>query len=652
MTTATTPASVSASVASGGVSGSGSVGRPSPQNLSPLPVPFPSLSLSSAPFVISDDDEDVDEIVDPDGDSPIVDAPEVFSPPAPPALHAPAPAPPSPPPPITTPSQTPIPTPPSARTPTPTPPSARTPTPTPPSARTPASIAPPHPSPLSGRLRPVDEFLRRLGLLLRPDWLESCAAGIPGFDGLGGVEAQARRCFEQFLFADMNSCGAGVLPEGVGGMHAEFLDGPFVLQVDEVVNISVPLKERYREAPAGPKRCLKLSMTDGIRHIFGMEYRPIKDLTVLAPAGLKIIVRNVHTRRGLLMLVPEAVEILGGVVDELEAARARLVSEVNKPPRGKRVDYLCLQELRELPGHVAPILQMVLRRGSQCKEQLIPRIQQDQVGGATETVVEELVSPLVANRVQEINMQGSYASLTRETTETSMHTTHEYDPTHITEKSTGTVMEERPDPPILANSVHEQMQRVQPANGAQSSNVGKINQMEQSFILSGENEKPFTYIYSMLIDWGRQQDTKAYIQGKIKGLITSVKKFQYKQRTKYELYVYIDDGSFISEAFIDSDIVNNMLGLSPGEVTAALAGELEFASPSEVKETLKGFQKFLVKFEGMMLIELNKNSPVPVVRELNEGCSSSTAWLLLGRLKTISSQKKTIQTQDIMDTTP
>jgi RecQ-mediated genome instability protein 1 len=63
------------------------------------------------------------------------------------------------------------------------------------------------------------------------------------------------------------------------------------------------------------------------------------------------------------------------------------------------------------------------------------------------------------------------------------------------------------------------MQRVQPANGVegtQSPNVGKINQMEQSFILSGENEKPFTYIYSMLIDWGRQQDTKAYIQGKIK----------------------------------------------------------------------------------------------------------------------------------------
>jgi RecQ-mediated genome instability protein 1 len=38
----------------------------------------------------------------------------------------------------------------------------------------------------------------------------------------------------------------------------------------------------------GPKRCLKLSMTDGIQCIFGMEYRPIRDLEVLAPAGLKV----------------------------------------------------------------------------------------------------------------------------------------------------------------------------------------------------------------------------------------------------------------------------------------------------------------------------------------------------------------------------
>ncbi|KAG2565796.1 hypothetical protein PVAP13_7NG136634 [Panicum virgatum] len=186
---------------------------------------------------------------------------------------------------------------------------------------------------------------------------------------------------------------------------------------------------------------------------------------------------------------------------------------------------------------------------------------------------------------------------------------------------------------------------------ALSPNVDRINHMEYSFILSGENEKPFTYICSLLDDWGRQQDTKPYIQGKIKGLITSVKSFQYRQRTKYELYVYIDDGSFISEAIVDHDIVKNMLGLSPGEVTAALAGEFELASASEVKETMRGFQSFLVKFEGMMLIECNKDFSIPIVREFNEGCSSSNTWLLLRRLKTFSSQRN-MQSLDAMDTTP
>ncbi|XP_072151309.1 recQ-mediated genome instability protein 1 isoform X2 [Setaria viridis] len=728
---ASAAASASASVASGG--GSGSVGRPSPQNPRPLPVPFPSLSQSFDPVVISDDDdeEEVDEIVDSDGDSPIVDAPEVASPPFPPA-------PTSAPPPTTTPFRTPNPTPPPARTPTPTPPPPapappptttpfRTPTPTLPPARTPTptplSAAPPHPTPppsaLSGRLRPVYELLRGLGLRLRPEWLESCAAGIPGFDGLGGAEAQARRCFEQFLFADMNACGAGVLPEGVGGMHAAVLDGPFVLQVDEIVNMSAPLKERYRDAHAGPKRCLKLSMTDGMQRIFGMEYRPIKDLAVLAPAGLKIVIRNVHIRRGLLMLVPEVIEILGAVVDELEAARGRLVSEVNKPPRGKRKQgglplssratlaaWPCSTNVTDggeqgisMPRAVNSSRPTGLGTIWPCSTNVTNGGNTFQ-GRSTETLVEEHVSPpVVVNTVQEqiqyvqeINMEDPSTFHTMKNTETSAHTTHEYDHTHIIERSTQTVVEQCVDPPIRANNAHEQIQHVpeitkqeqstafgttegtlsvstpfgcdsqrgshviegttaNDVEAARSPNVDRINQMEHSFILNGENEKPYTYICSMFSDWGTQQDTKAYIQGKIKGLITSVKRFQYRRRTTYELYVYIDDGSFISEAFVDHNIVENMLGLSPGEVTAALAGEFEFASASEVKETLRGFQSFLINFEGMMLIEFNKDSSIPIIRELDEGCSSSNAWLLLQRLKMFSSQRR-IRSLDAMDTTP
>jgi hypothetical protein len=75
----------------------------------------------------------------------------------------------------------------------------------------------------------------RLGLLLRPDWLESYAEGIPGFDGIGGAEAQARRCFKQFLLADMNSCGARVLLEGGPGYMLSSLMSPSSLTLQNPI---------------------------------------------------------------------------------------------------------------------------------------------------------------------------------------------------------------------------------------------------------------------------------------------------------------------------------------------------------------------------------------------------------------------------------
>ncbi|KAG2410742.1 RecQ-mediated genome instability protein [Vigna angularis] len=195
------------------------------------------------------------------------------------------------------------------------------------------SLSPPSPS------CPVSDFLRRLGLSLKRGWLASCLrqlqVSVTSFEHLD-VAAKAKRCFEQFLFADMNLCGAGVLPPAVDSMHLRVLPGPYVLQVDEIINITCPLRGRYEQAPPGPKRCLKLSMTDGVQRVFGMEYRPIKALEVCAPSGLKVAISNVHVRRGLLMLVPEVIEVLGGLVEELDAARKRLVEEINKPPRGKR----------------------------------------------------------------------------------------------------------------------------------------------------------------------------------------------------------------------------------------------------------------------------------------------------------------------------
>lgn len=79
-------------------------------------------------------------------------------------------------------------------------------------------------------------------------------------------------------------------------------------QVDEILNITCPLRSRYQQAPPCLKRCLKLSMTDGIQRVFGMEYRPIKDLEVCASSGLKVslmpqVILSFHLNTHTYMLI-------------------------------------------------------------------------------------------------------------------------------------------------------------------------------------------------------------------------------------------------------------------------------------------------------------------------------------------------------------
>jgi RecQ-mediated genome instability protein 1 len=55
-------------------------------------------------------------------------------------------------------------------------------------------------------------------------------------------------------------------------------------QVDEIINPSNPPERWYEESPAWvQKRFLKLSMTDGIQRLYGIEFEPIDDLKVSAP---------------------------------------------------------------------------------------------------------------------------------------------------------------------------------------------------------------------------------------------------------------------------------------------------------------------------------------------------------------------------------
>eukprot|EP01018_Ginkgo_biloba_P003664 Gb_17289 [translate_table: standard] len=433
---------------------------------------------------------------------------------------------------------------------------------------------------------PVEEILYNLGVRPRAEWLQSCMEVLsnskPGFVRMTAGQ-QAELCFAEFLFADMNTAGDVALPPDVHTLHATEIGGPIVLQVDEIVNLSSSLRERYKETPAGGKRCLKLSMTDGVQRIFGIEYRPIKDLMVLSPAGMKIAVRNVHIRRGLLMLVPEVVDVLGGFVEHMEAARQRLVEEVNKPPRGKRNSRG--QEVSSL--------------ASRALVAAWPSGSSNDVSDANGEVSRQI--PPIQSLFQGpsvIAMDGNAHERSAQQLDTSssrLDEQHNIPSDMNMDQETLDSMEDEVDHPLLQNE---------------------------------ETEIPFTYLACLKA----KTELKSVAQGKIKCILTGVKVFQFKDRDKFELIVYVDDGSLISDVLIDHQVVQNILGHSPRQVTALLTGA-DRQGVDAIKETMKRFQVYLRTFEGQMLVEINEQSEVPVVLEMTEGCQTSDAWLLLHRVK-------------------
>ncbi|KAL9329878.1 hypothetical protein ACSQ67_004881 [Phaseolus vulgaris] len=534
------------------------------------------------------------------------------------------------------------------------------------------SFSPPSPS------CPVTDFLQRLGLSLKRDWLASCLrqlqASVTSFEHLD-VAAKAKSCFEQCLFADMNSCGAGILPPNVDSMHLRVLPGPYVLQVDEIVNITCPLRGRYEQAPPGPKRCLKLSMTDGVQRVFGMEYRPIKALEVCASSGLK-----------------------------LDAARKRLVEEINKPPRGKRnkngelpplatratlaawpsggVDNracngstlhstVSSQENNQgagpsIPGTVNSLTtEDTLSMGAQsAASNSIPYTSSNSdamnVDTPRDTNPVSRVSPManqlssVISKAKEMHID---AANTREYSidhqssnmDSDVAASH-IDTVNITRESSITIeyspvvenVETDTDrTPVVTDTTH--LQRTS-STALNTSDVRMVDASDHPLILSGDQEVPFTYIASLSAKWAKMKEEAPSVQGKIKCFLTGVKGFQYKKRTTYELQAYVDDGSLISEILVDHNVVEKGIGYSPKEVTAALSSP-DTKIVHQMKDTMRKFQAFLANFEGIILVEFNKKSPLPLALEMSQGCPQSDAWLLLRRLKSLHSP----QVQNPMD---
>ncbi|XP_062399581.1 recQ-mediated genome instability protein 1 [Sardina pilchardus] len=172
-------------------------------------------------------------------------------------------------------------------------------------------------------------------------WLQACVEWLQ--QEMGGrpltLPQLQQQVLEQWLQTDLRSLGVSSLPAAVSEALKTELQGNLCVQLDSLQDVSQPAytqlqrlrgSERdndqigaatqatQRPWEAAPTRMLMLQLTDGVRSVEAMEYRPVPQLNTRLPAGTKLLLRGPITcRLGVLLLKPQNVQVLGGEVEEL-----------------------------------------------------------------------------------------------------------------------------------------------------------------------------------------------------------------------------------------------------------------------------------------------------------------------------------------------
>uniref|UniRef100_A0A7N8X9J2 Survival of motor neuron-related-splicing factor 30 n=1 Tax=Mastacembelus armatus TaxID=205130 RepID=A0A7N8X9J2_9TELE len=117
------------------------------------------------------------------------------------------------------------------------------------------------------------------------------------------------------LDSDLRPIGRKFLPSDINSGRTEKLEGPCVLQVQKVRNISAP--KDHEESQSAP-RMLRLQMTDGHTTCVGLEYKHLSKISLNTPPGTKVkLLGTVQVKNGLLLLDDSKISVLGGEVDHM-----------------------------------------------------------------------------------------------------------------------------------------------------------------------------------------------------------------------------------------------------------------------------------------------------------------------------------------------
>ncbi|KAM9765561.1 tudor domain-containing protein 3 [Menidia menidia] len=117
------------------------------------------------------------------------------------------------------------------------------------------------------------------------------------------------------LNSDLRPLGRKVLPSDINSGRTERFEGPCVLQVQKVRNISAP---KDNEESHGAPRMLRLQMTDGHTTCVGIEFKHLSKISLNTPPGTKVkLLGAVQIKNGFLLLDDSKISVLGGEVDHM-----------------------------------------------------------------------------------------------------------------------------------------------------------------------------------------------------------------------------------------------------------------------------------------------------------------------------------------------
>ncbi|XP_047437425.1 tudor domain-containing protein 3 [Mugil cephalus] len=117
------------------------------------------------------------------------------------------------------------------------------------------------------------------------------------------------------LDSDLRPIGRKFLPSDINSGRTEKLEGPCVLQVQKVRNVSAP---KDHEESQGAPRMLRLQMTDGHTTCIGLEFKHLSKISLNTPPGTKVkLLGTVQVKNGFLILDDAKISVLGGEVDHM-----------------------------------------------------------------------------------------------------------------------------------------------------------------------------------------------------------------------------------------------------------------------------------------------------------------------------------------------